>query len=221
MKFDCRRCVRVLARATFLLLLSSQAFTVGSKLDTPIPIHTSTPGESPTDIPLLFGIPCGVEELGADPIDKIKVSQLGISSATARELLDLSSRANPRYEWHFSDGMVHIGPRHLPRGLVNPLDRTVPSFKADNELSFRASVRLLRQAGIKFGTGWVGGNPRYSKVSVDLSAVSVREALNAIAKADGRVAWDFTISPSTGAGVGISNFFLESGHLKDGERLFR
>jgi hypothetical protein len=57
--------------------------------------------------------------------------------------------------------------------------------------SYKAALDILHQAGIQINSHYIGQAPLYARINLELHNVTVREALDAIAKADGQVIWRF------------------------------
>jgi hypothetical protein len=126
-----------------------------------------------------------------------------LSNTPLRDILDEVIVAKPDYFWEFKNGVVNLLPRyHLPLFLGT----IIPKFETnDIETPNEALAQLLAlpevqnqvraELGIRAITGGFyayGGNgvkPTREKFSVAVSNVTVREALNAIARADGSAVW--------------------------------
>lgn len=145
-------------------------------------------------------IVCGVEEFkGKDSIHDKTISKDSSSFAgTYRELIVELIKANPRYEWVEHDGVVNVFPKSKLHKGRSPLDKRIETFEAADEWSNIAAWKLLKMAGVPLVSGqdaYISGS---GKVSVSLSGVSVRDALNAIVKADGKAMWLFKPRPDGG-----------------------
>jgi hypothetical protein len=186
-------------------------------LDRPLQRVTGSTGQDVINACIRLSIPCGLEEIADDNLSKSSSSETAASSQTARGLFDKIVSAHPSYSWDFTNGVIHV--RHKTIGAVpfeNPLDRRIPKLVIKNRLSLNAMQDVLKAAGIRAGLGLAGKPPRYAFVSLTLENVTVREALDRIAKADGKVAWHFTYSRD-----GKQNHYgLIDWHITDGTPLF-
>lgn len=156
-------------------------------------------------------IPCGLEEAPDDPVHGIEESydheerlpSIPDPHATVRQLLDVILAKHPHYRWEFQDGFLLIRPkpgkehRRLWKAL---LSRRLDRFRYSNE----PAAGLLFDACLKTGVMKMPGPreiqafgtlPKTGRVSVDLENVTVREALAAIARADGQLGWKFAYDP--------------------------
>lgn len=150
---------------------------------------------------------CGEEERLAVP-----------GGATLPELLDSLVAAVPQYKWQSEHGIVNI----IPAGGVPPLlDVRVAHFRAarvktpDEALGHLLETPEVREAMSRPDVGWrllrgkfssyspnAEGSEAAKSFSVSLDNLTVREALNAIARAHGRAMWTFR-----GNNCGRANFF--------------
>jgi len=199
------------------LFLVSRAIGKGaiseSALDQPIESPSGSPRNRIIDLCVSLDVPCGIEEFDEASISRDEPEGPGPSSTTARQLLDSFVAKHPAYSWRFSDGMIHV--RYSPKGSApfeNPLDKTIDSLAIRDKLSFLAMGEVLKKANIRAGFGFAGPTPRYARITLSLQSITVRDAFDQIAKADGKVAWWFCFSPS---GKG-NNRDLISWHIQDG-----
>lgn len=121
-------------------------------------------------------------------------------------VLDSIVSADPRYRWEVRDRLINV----LPRSGLPPFFAVrIPKFeisgaKTPNEALFQLlAIPEVRQAQLNLGRhavqggvypfcpqGCLGKNTK--EISVSLKDVTVREALNAIARADGSAVWRFS-----------------------------
>lgn len=176
---------------------------------------TVTPREALLDVLRSQGAPgglallpqCGEEERLAVP-----------GGATLPELLDSLVAATPQYKWQSEHGVVNI----IPAGGAPPLlDVRVARFRAakvktpDEALGNLLETPEVREAMPRPDVGWrllrgklssYGPNAEGSEAaktfSVSLDNLTVREALNAIARAHGRAMWTLRAN-----NCGRANFF--------------
>jgi len=79
----------------------------------------------------------------------------------------------------------------LPLVKNDLLARKVGYVSIHGSSSFRAAMKVLRQGKITVEWGHSGHEAKYARIDLELRNVTVREALDAIAKADGQVTWSF------------------------------
>lgn len=138
--------------------------------------------------------PCGLEEAPGESIQQSKgLAPLHLSSASAREALDAIAARHPGYQWTSRGGVVDFEPKKLEDDI---LSKKLDKVSLHGVSSFQAARRVLDQAKIPFAYQPKGG--RYATIDIDLTDVTVRDALNAIVTADGQVMWVFSHSPKSG-----------------------
>jgi len=121
---------------------------------------------------------------------------------TLRSLLDAAVAAEPEYTWSVDNGAVNLVPRYreplfletaIPKLEISDAGTT---NEALNELL--AIPEVSKQASLELGIRTFGGGGPYgygpegaakSKISLSLTNVTVRQALNAIARARGDAIW--------------------------------
>lgn len=119
---------------------------------------------------------------------------------TLRQALDSLVEADPRYSWQVVGGVINLLPadgepallktrisQFSVRDLTSSLDalgqlQTLPEVKKGME-------DLHLKPGIALISYWPSPNPK--PFSVECKNVTLREALNAIARAQGRDIWDY------------------------------
>ena len=79
--------------------------------------------------------------------------------------------------------------------------------------SFDAALSVFEQAKIEVGFTR-HGDPQYAHIDLELNNVSVREALNAIAKADGLAMWTFIPYPEKNMGTLSMGSWRYSGEIR-------
>lgn len=133
--------------------------------------------------------PCGLEEGFQNGISGGGDGHLmRLSNTSARRVLDEVVKRNPKYRWLIRDGVLNLEPK-VPVGK-DVLSTTLASFSTKKVSSFKAALDVLHQANI--GYSYQGKGGRFAPVELDLRNITVREALNAITKADGQALWIFS-----------------------------
>lgn len=188
------------------------AEALSTRLDQKLPSFDSSEGNQIFILCQKLSVPCGVEELREDSITDSTGPAITHKAATPRDVLDGIKGRHQSYSWDDRDGMIHL--RYAGQ-KSSPLDNRIEHLVIMNELSFRAVQDVLKQAGIKAGFSLVG-DPRFGRVTLDLKNVTAREALDMIAKADGKIAWYFRFS----AAEKRNDFGVYSWRTSDGESPF-
>lgn len=138
----------------------------------------------------LSPIQTGGPERLLKPPDKVRLAKV-----KPREILDAFIAKYPGYRWALKNGVINVEP--IKREGEDVLSRRLRSVSISGLTSFKAALHVLRQADI--ATTWtLKGRIRYGFVDLELKNVSVREALNEIARAEGQVGWIFVLRTSTG-----------------------
>jgi hypothetical protein len=143
-----------------------------------------------------LSIPCGIENFDGGFVSFFGDKQIDVNGYTGEAVLDQVVRLKPSCQWSFSDGVLNIVPTKIPPD--DPLEHKIANFSVIQTDSCRAMGISLRQAGITPGGGGGGSmsRPICDAITVNLTNVTVREALNRIAKADGKISWIFSWSHS-------------------------
>lgn len=159
------------------------------------------------------GIPCGLEESPEDPVHGIDHSnahaeKLGLPDVkmTVRQVLDAVVAKHPHYQWKFVDGVLLITPKpgKEHRRFWRPvLSRRLRQFKHADMPAGVLIFQACLDAGImnyvdppETGVMILKPLPPTGRVTVNLENVTVREALVALARADGQMGWKFAYDPS-------------------------
>jgi hypothetical protein len=154
----------------------------------------------PCQIPGLFiliamelKVPAGVEgvpEQCPDGTAPVKVTgRTSLRGMTVREALDTLVRFDPRYRWGESDGVIVLRPIAAWENRDHFLHGSVPEFVVSNDDIAGALAAVLTALGPwRVPGGWQTPHDD-RRFSVTLGATSIYEALNAIVKAHGEVAW--------------------------------
>lgn len=135
--------------------------------------------------------PCGIEQGANDSIMQGKQGRvLHLSKTTPRKVLDAVVERTPGYQWKSRDGVLNFEPKNLAEDI---LAKKLEKVSVHGISSFQAARSVLDQAKIPFTYQVKGG--RYGLVDLELTNVTVRQALNSIVKADGQVMWVFAHAP--------------------------
>jgi hypothetical protein len=155
-----------------------------------------------------FQIPIGIAWVNA-PAARAKVS-LSMKSATVLELIEAVVKTQPGYEVSLGKSVVHVSSASWVPGRQSPLTLKVKKFEVHGETVEVASRQLhdlvriaasppkLPPGGGHRGgvAGSLFGNSDEPKISVQLSDVTIEDALDAIIHASARKIWIVTFSNS-------------------------
>jgi len=194
-----------------LLILASIAnaqSTGAIRLDAKLPQVSADSGFEVFEVCRAARISCGIEE---DVLHRIPQNK-GIlkSTSTLRSSLNAITSRYGHYHWVIRDNVVNIEP--INRSGTDPLSATIDHIRIQGANSMSGATMVLRQAKIEAYVNYFG-RPKYAQVTIDLTNVTVREALNAIAKEDGQVTWFFrpANSPTGHAVFDLSTWRMNNG----------
>lgn len=128
-------------------------------------------------------------------------------------ILDFLVAEYPRYRWIIDKGVINIVPLAVleSRNVVaSPLDRRLKSVDIVEKRMSAAAVKICRKAGLGCPPLWlkggidggIGERVESRKITLHLSDVSFREALNALVRKDGHAIWSFTQGETPNLGLG-------------------
>ncbi len=184
--------------------LPSSAASADAWLDAPMEEFKAPGGNELAYLCSLKSMPCGYEEVPGKKIEHNKGPELHLKKTTARKVLDEITRRYPGHRWIVQDGVVVLEPKQRTGKdlLAKKLDR----ISIQNTVSLQAAMLVLMQAKIPgVGVAMVG-DPQYACIDLELRNVTVREALNAVAKADGQASWSFSSERAEKGGASLHLF---------------
>lgn len=146
----------------------------------------------------LLDQPCGEEMIPGNNPDLSHGKTFRVKRSTPRRSLDEFVRQHPSYRWVISEGVLILEPRQ--RSGVDVLSRKLDRVRINDTSSFKAALDIFKQAGIS--VTWTIRANRYARIDLELRNVTVREALNAIVKADGQAIWKFASNGTKKEGQG-------------------
>lgn len=167
-----------------------------SFLDSPID-EFNLPSENEfVDLCTKLRKPCGIEVSDSKDLKAArKESPKKLIKTTPREILELHVRRLPRQHWLLTGGVINLAPKM--RVGEDVLARTLDAISIHGTSSEKAAMTVMHQAGIQCAYE-PSGRSRYGVVDIELKNTTVRDALNAIAKADGQVIWYFNRNETSG-----------------------
>lgn len=158
-------------------------------MDVPVREFSAPSGQELRTICRVLNRPCGYETLNNYAFGKPQGPRLHLKQNSARKILDEIVRRHPGHHLGSYDGVLVIEP--IKRVGPDLLARKIDRLSIRGRTSHAAALMVLKQAKIR-AEEVSFGNDIYARIDLELNNVTVREALNAIAKADGQVMWRFT-----------------------------
>lgn len=177
-----------------LLVMPSRAATAADvSLDAVLSQYDARAGIELLELCVKLNRPCGEELAPGYRIMKLQdlrqSPELHFKNSTASRILDVISLRYPGHQWAIHDGVLILEPKN--RVGEDLLDRRLDYVSILGRSSYEAAKMVFAQAKINVGSIYVGPPMLYGRISVSLKNVTVREALNAIVKADGQAMWTF------------------------------
>lgn len=140
-----------------------------------------------------IGVPCGYFMAHVDYATNPTIKKTSLSHGTVREALNTVVKNNPDYQWSNEDGVINIVPKQNHKFWekgADPLSRIIEKIEVSNIGTDEAARRIAIASGLPLGGNIiVSGRLHYATVSLKLSKVTLRQALNALVKADGMAVW--------------------------------
>jgi len=191
-KGSAKRCVIAFSILAFCNSVAKTAESAPS-LDAPIDGLSSKDGGEVWKLCRIQNQPCGLEEISCNDMapEPGHSRYIQFSKTTFRKALDQAAQLHSGYHWLMRDGVVNFEPVHRkgPDLLSTQLGKV-----SIHGISSRAAARsLFQQAGIFLGGTAIpgGGYGKFAVIDLEMNGVTIRDALNAIAKADGAMYWSF------------------------------
>ena len=141
-----------------------------------------------------FGVTIGFE---ADPLKPYSEVKVEVREATLPDVLNAIVKSEPRYQWREVDGVFEIfpikGTSPLLEIMIGSLQLTdVSGAEATNQLMDLAEVRpVVMSMKLKSRAATTSARTSEQKFSINLSGVTLRQALDQIAKESGTKFWLF------------------------------
>lgn len=130
---------------------------------------------------------CGIEMI--DGVESLAAtnSPLPRAGRTAREILDEYLATRPHDEWALVDGVLNLRPAMRPSPDWLSKKTVAETFcKGD---AYEAAIRLLQGTGAAVGHRQSAPAPILKPANPVPKGLTVRQSLNALAKADGELVW--------------------------------
>ena len=157
--------------------------------------------------------PCAIEtvsEPSANIVSKNPIQFLRDTSP--RKILDAIIRRYPGHHWLIRDGILAMEPnKRIGEDLLARKLGYVSIHKRESEYAAKSVLRQARIDPAPIMMDMMG--QAFNRIDLELRNVTVRQALDAIAKTDGQVMWEFSPITNTSSKPGcnaIGYFFLRS-----------
>jgi len=168
---------------------SAAAASIDSSLDTPIDDFTSDVGNEFHTYCRAHNKPCGREEVRCGDFQILNAPKIHLKKTTHRKVLDQIVQLHRGYKWVQRDGVLNLEPIH--RKGQDLLARKIDHLSIHGSTTLKAFLLVFKAAGIRVGMSYSGPPMAFAPIDTEFNNVTVRDALNAIAKADGQVVWFF------------------------------
>lgn len=152
---------------------------------------------------------CGIEVL--DGVESLAASNSPLPRAgrTAREILDQYAAMRPHDEWALVDGVLNLRPATRPSPDYLSMKTGTLEFKKTE--GWDAALALLRLTGAKLALRIYPPKALLAPVDRTLKDMTIRQGLNALAKADGEFVWVVIHAKTAGRLVFRAISFREPG----------
>lgn len=172
--------------------MPAMATTPDASLDKPVADFSAFKGDEFSYLCGMQHRPCGLEQMrcGDVQVSTYAPTRVNYRKMTFRKALDKVARLHPGYRWVIRNGVINFEPAH--RTITDLLSRRIDKVSIHGISSEKAAYLVLRLARIR-APGIAGSGPVriFPTIDLNLSGVTLRDALNAIAKADGLLHWNF------------------------------
>lgn len=199
--------VHAVRTAGYLVLLFAAA-SLSAGVDGSAVLETTVPSFSEAEqtpymvlmkLATEFSVPIGFEGIAEYPEKAVTVT---VVNGTVRTVIERLTSADPRYEWQVTpEGLVDIFPKNAGERL---LDVKVSRYRVKNSSRQQALDDLLKTpeftaalaaVGVTVRTPFSGtfvANGCVPRFSLELNDVSMRTAINDLARASGSAFWSAT-----------------------------
>ena len=122
----------------------------------------------------------------------------------AHELLDAIVDRYPTFEWDFKNGVLVMRPKHAPKDREDILARKIDLSITDS--TGLVAAKAVLRAGRISTEHYEFMGALFKKVSINFQQVTVREALQAIARLEGQAAWRISVRNDPDGAVVLSYY---------------
>lgn len=178
---------RLIAPALLCLFSAGPAFALDqSDLDKPLTDFATGDHGDFVAVCRALHAGCGVEVIDGVESLASRNSPLPRSGRTARGILDEYQAGRPHDAWSLENGVLNLRPATAP--TPDWLSKKIRAVKFRKTDGYEAALTLLYMTGASLGVR-MRKPPTLKPVDLSLKNVTVRQALNALAKADGEFVW--------------------------------
>ena len=137
-------------------------------------------------------IPSGIEQLPGPCTspDQPMTDEIPLMGVPFQDALDLLIKADPRYYWVYSDGVVVVRPLDAWKKRDHFLHDTLQSLELKEQNIGAALDQIFARPGRVMGSGELIMSNDPTLVTLSLGPVSRIEALDAVVRAHGRIRWE-------------------------------
>ncbi len=180
----------------------------------PVRLHS---GADVYDVCEAANMACGIEEDAVDGINT-KSEDVTMRKTTIRAALNKAVARYGHYKWTIRNNVVNVEPLH--RTTDGQLSKKLARVSIHGLSSLSAAITVLREANINVLIV-NSSSSFYGRVDFDLKDVTVREALNEIARQDGEFIWAFhpATDPSKNGGASFTSFRKMGMSIRDIHRI--
>jgi hypothetical protein len=152
-------------------------------------------------------LPCGRASVSGDDWALMaRDKAIRLRNPTVKTILDMIVSQHPEYRWFVDRGVINLVHREVLEKrirLPSPLERRIKSLDIVDAPLDLAAFQICQQAGMNcrhaMGTAIEGDDEglslksqfTYRRITLHLSNISFREALNALVRKDGHSSWGF------------------------------
>ena len=163
----------------FLLNCACSPTSASISLEVPVDEFRGRSGYEMFELCRTINQPCG-EETTIDS-SREESPELVFQKTTARAILDAIAGRYPAHHWTIQGDVINLGPK--AKGHDNLLETRISRISIHGKTSYTAARTVLSQAGIQVSDNYSGIDRVFARIDVELSNVTVRQALNATGRA--------------------------------------
>jgi hypothetical protein len=167
---------------------------VTTNLTLKTPVGSCTVPQMAALIARQLDIPSGIEQLPgpcASP-DTPVTEEIALIGMGFRDVLDLLVKADSRYYWALSDGVVVVRPLDAWKKRDHFLHETLQAVELKEQNIGAALDQIFARPGGMTGSGELHMSNDSTLITLSLGPVSRIEALDAVVRAHGRLRWEVT-----------------------------
>jgi hypothetical protein len=165
---------------------------VTTNLTLKLPMGSCTVPQMAALVAQELDIPSGIEQLPGPctSTDRPMTEEIPLMGVPFQDVLDLLIKADPRYYWVYSDGVVVVRPLDAWKKRDHFLHDTLQSLELKEQNIGAALDQIFARPGRVMGSGELIMSNDPTLVTLSLGPVSRIEALEAVVRAHGRIRWE-------------------------------